>query len=205
MDKLKKYLYINKKVFVFLISLSIIGVVFGSLLPIFLSEGDKNVIGDYITSFVGDIKNTNSFMNVFINSIVSNFGFTILVWLLGVSIIGVPIVLVMFFSKCFVLGFSISSIIINYGFKGCLFGFLYAFPLFVLYIFIYAFLTNYSLIFSFRFIFYITNKFDFNLKSAFNKYFMKLCICLCFVLVCCLYETFALPYVLNFVFKFLGI
>lgn len=205
MDKLKKSLFVNKKIFVFLICLSLIGVVFGSLLPVFMSENDKTLVSEYMISFVENIKNNNDYLNVFVNCVFSSVGFSILVWLLGVSIIGVPLILFMFFSKCFVLGFSITSIILNYGIKGSLFSFAYIFPHQIIYILIYSFLTNYSLVFSVKFIFYIFNKVDFNLKLSFNRYLKKLGICLCLLVLCCLFETFVHPFIMNFVFKFLGI
>lgn len=205
MDKLKSIISVNKKIFVFLISLSIIALVFGSSLPIFLSIDDKKLVSDYLISFVDGVRVNSDYLFLLKNCLINNCFFSLVVWLLGVSIIGVPIVLFLFFSKCFILGFSLTSIILNYGFNGILFGLGYIFPHQVTNVLIFALITNYSLIFSFKMIFLIMKKHDFNIRVAFNKYFKIFVFCLIVLILSGLYETFVSPIVLKFIFNLLGI
>jgi len=205
MDKLKSIISVNKKIFVFLISLSIIALVFGSSLPIFLSIDDKKLVSDYLISFVDGVRVNSDYLFLLKNCLINNCFFSLVVWLLGVSIIGVPIVLFLFFSKCFILGFSLTSIILNYGFNGILFGLGYIFPHQVINVLIFALITNYSLIFSFKMIFLIMKKHDFNIRVAFNKYFKIFVFCLIVLILSGLYETFVSPIVLKFIFNLLGI
>lgn len=205
MDKLKNIISSNKKIFVFLISLSIVALVFGSSLPIFLSSDDKKLVNEYLISFVDGVRASCDYLFLLKNSLINNGGFALIVWLLGVSIIGVPIVLFLFFSKCFILGFSITSIILNYGFKGILFSLVYIFPHQVINILVYALITNYSLIFSLKIIFLIIKKHDFNIRVAFNKYFKIFVFCLIVLILSSLYETFVSPVVFKFIFNLLGI
>ena len=93
MDKLRNVLKVNKKVFVFLLCILILGVLFGSILPIFLDPNDKKLVNEYLSSFVLDIKGEFDFLIFLKNGLLSEGLFFLIIWLLGISIIGVPIVL----------------------------------------------------------------------------------------------------------------
>lgn len=205
MDKLKRLFVFNKKVFVFLFCLMIIGIIFGSSLPVFLNSDDKSLVSQYLSDFIVQVKSGCDSLFLLRNGLSNNGIFSFLIWLLGISIIGIPIVLFLFFFKCFIFGFSISSIIINYGFKGILFSFFYIFPHQVINLVIYMLITNYSLIFSFKIIGLIFKKNDFNISVSFNKYLKIFLVCLIFLFMSVLYESFVGPYVLSFIFKLLGL
>ena len=204
MDKFKGIFNVNKKLSVFLIGLFVIALIFGSSLPLFLSDGDKTLISEYLTSFVDNVNNTN-YLSSFFNGLCVNVGYGFFIWLLGISVIGVPIVLFMFFSKCFILGFSVSSIIINYGFKGVLFSLVYIFPHQVINILMYGILTCYSILFSLRILLLLFKKSDFNINLVFNRYFKVFILCFLILLLCVLYEVFLNPMILKFIFDLLGI
>ena len=205
MDKLKRIFNVNRKVFVFLFCLMIIGVIFGSCLPLFLSPDDKSLVSDYLFNFINQVNSSNDYFEILKNSILSNGVFFILIWLLGISAIGVPIILFLFFYKCFIFGFSISSIIINYGFKGILFSLVYIFPHQVIDIFGFLIITSYSLVFSIKLIGFILKKYEFNIRVSFNKYFKVLLACFLLFFISSLYEAFICPHVLKFVFRLLGL
>ena len=52
--------------------------------------------------------------------LINNFVYFISMWLLGISIIGLPIIYIMIFLKSFKIGFTVSSIFANYKFLGIL-------------------------------------------------------------------------------------
>ena len=93
MDKLKSLFRINKKVLVFLLGIVILGVLFGSILPLFLSIDDKKLVSDYLLSFTSNIKDGFDSFAFLKNGFFSNFLFLFFIWIMGVSIIGVPVVL----------------------------------------------------------------------------------------------------------------
>lgn len=204
MDKYLKYLGINKKIFIFLLGIMIVGIIFGSSLPLFLNNEDRVLVGEYLSNFISQINNYNS-IDLLKNGLVSNGLFLVLIWILGISIIGIPIVIFLFFSKCFIFGFSISSIIANYGAKGILFSFTYIFPNQVINICIYGILTNISLIFSFKILFLLLKKNNYNINYSFNRYFKVFLVCFMVFILSLLYESFISPIVLSFVINFLGI
>lgn len=205
MDKYKKYFLVNKNVLIFLVGLMVVGLFFGSSLPFFLNENDKSVVSQYLCDFVNGIKSGCDYLDVLKNGIIINGLFLFFLWILGISIVGIPIVVFMFFYKCFIFGFSISSIIVNYGFKGVLFAFFYIFPHNAFSLLVYGLVSCFSLIFSMKLIGIIFKKSDFNLRVAFNKYFRMFIVLFLCIIFCVLYETFVNPYVLRFIFKIIGV
>ena len=205
MDKLKKMFCVNKKVTVFLICLMVVAVLFGSFFPLFLSADDKVLVSDYISSFVLNIKDNIDCMYLFKNGFFINVILMLVIWTLGISIIGIPIVVFLFFFKCFIFGFSISSIIFNYSFKGVLFGLIYIFPHEVINICAFIILCNYSLVFSIRMLGLIFKRSDFNIRSSFSWYFKVLLINVFIVIVCVLYESFVNPFILRLIFNLLSL
>lgn len=204
-DKLMGLFRVNKNFFVFLLGIVFLGVIFGSILPIFLSVDDKKLVSEYLIGFISDIKDGFNSLIFFKNGLISDGLFLFLIWVLGISVIGIPIVLFLFFYKCFIFGFSISSIIINYGFKGIIFSLSYVFPHQVINILIFLFLSSYSLIFSIRLMLFILRKFEFNIRVYFRKYLSILLVSCVGLFISILYESFINPYVLGFIFNLMGI
>lgn len=196
---------VNKNLFVFLLGIVFLGVIFGSILPIFLSVDDKKLVSEYLIGFISNIKDGFNSLIFFKNGLISDGLFLFLIWVLGISVIGIPIVLFLFFYKCFIFGFSISSIIINYGFKGIIFSLSYVFPHQVINILIFLFLSSYSLIFSIRLMLFILRKFEFNIRVYFRKYLSILLVSCVGLFISILYESFINPYVLGFIFNLIGI
>lgn len=204
MDKFKRLFRVNKCVFIFLLGLLVIALIFGSCFALFLNDSDKSTVALYMQEFVGSIDSVDS-LSLFFNGLFNNCFYGFFIWLLGISVIGVPIVLLMFFSKCFVLGFSVCSIISNYGVKGILFSLVYIFPHNVIYIFLYGLLTCYSIVFSIKILFLLFKKGNFDISFAFRKYFKLFVFCFIVLLVFTIYESFLEPIVFKFVFDLLGI
>ena len=173
MDKLKLAIKNNKKMIFFLGIIAIVAIVFGSLFSVMLNESDKNLVSEYISNFFENIKNNNlNYIMALKNGSIGSLSYILIVWLLGISIIGMPIVLFMYFSKFFVIGFSISSIIKGYGFKGCLLSFAYIFPHQIIYIIAYTMLSMYSIKMSIKLISTIIKKDKIGGRST---YYCEIC------------------------------
>ncbi|MDD4282972.1 MAG: stage II sporulation protein M, partial [Bacilli bacterium] len=128
-DKLKSIFIINKQIIIFLLGLSIIAIIAGAFYITILNKTDQALIQNSINDFFNNIKTNNlNYGMTLKNALLTNIGFIVLIWLLGISVIGIPIIIFLFFSKAFTLGFSISSIIFHYKLKGTLLSFLYVFP-----------------------------------------------------------------------------
>lgn len=198
MDKFKLSIKRNKKLLVFLSVLGITGIVSGSIFNIMLNESDKTLISSYITNFFDNItNNTLDNISALKNAFFSEISYILIIWLLGISIIGIPIILFMYFSKFFILGFSISSIISNYGIKGCILSLGYIFPHKIINIIIYTILTLFTLKVSCKILYNIIRREKLDFKIVLNKYLIVLLINIGIIVLTTLFEVFITPIIIK--------
>ncbi len=204
MDKLKKNIHINKNLFVFLLVIVIVGVVAGSLFSIIIDTDDKKMVLDYLNSFFDNVKDGKLNYDIsIVNTLVFTVGFAFAMWLLGVSVIGFFVVIFMLFMKAFILGFSISSIIASFGFKGVLLALVYAFPHHIINVLVFMLLTAYALIISFKLIKCITSKKPLDLKYIMHRYLVVLGVSIVLLVITSLYEVYIVPKLLNLIMGFI--
>ena len=200
MDKLKNAIVINKKMITCLIVIVLVGIITGSLLVAVLNESDKNLVTEYINMFFNNIKdNKLNYIDTLKNSIISNMSLIIVIWLLGISIIGVPIITFLYFCKSFILGFSLSSIIMHYKIKGCLIAFLYIFPHQIINIIMLTILMTYALSLSFKLISSFFKKKTIDFKIIMKKYLVILLFSLLISIISSLLEVFLMPKLIKMV------
>ena len=195
LTKLKYGAINNKKIIIFLFGLSLIGIISGSLFITTISSNDKIEVVEYIKGFIKNINDFNIKSSI-MSLLISNIGFIILIWLLGISIIGIPIILFMFFTKIFIIGFTISSFILSYKTKGVLLAIIYVLPLQIINILIYTLITLYAIKISNNLIYCIFNK-NTNYKLIPNKYVKILLISVVTIFINIIYESILFPFLLN--------
>lgn len=200
LDKLKSILKINKQIIIFLLGLSIIAVVAGAFYITILNKTDHSLIEESISGFFNNINNNKlNYGLSFKNAILNNIGFILLIWLLGISVIGIPIIIFLFFSKVFTLGFSISSIIFNYKLKGTLLSLFYVFPHHIINIYIYIVLIAYAISLSLKIIDSIIKRKIIDFKLVMNKYLYVLLISFIIIIITTLLEVFMVPSLMKFI------
>ena len=193
MDKL----IVNKKLFLFLVIFSLTAIVLGSVFVVLLAKDNSLTITSKTKEFIEQINQLNYFKS-FKNVFSYNLLFLIIIWLVGISIIGIPITLILFFIKTFSLGFTISSFIITYKTKGLLINLIYIIPCQIINLIISIYLISISLIISFKLLESILKKktISFNFMSSYKK---VLLFTILIFLLSNLYEIFVMPHILNFV------
>lgn len=200
MDKLKRNIHINKNLFIFLLVIVIVGVVAGSIFSTIIDSNDKKMVLEYLNSFFNNAKDGKLNYNTsIVNTLVFTVGFAFIIWILGISVIGFFVVIFMLFMKGFILGFSVSSIIANFGFKGVLLALAYVFPHHIINILVFMLLTAYSLIISYKLIKCITSKKPLDLKHIMHRYVIVLSVSLIFLVITSLYEVYVVPKLLNII------
>lgn len=193
----------NKKLFVFVSILLIIGFIAGTLFITILSTEDKKIVSETISNYFNQIKNNNIDLEYTLRtSLTTNLIYLVFMWLLGISIIGIPIIIFLIFIKSFILGFSISSIIFKYKLGGTLLSFSYIFPHQILNLVVISFIGLYALKVSLSLIKLIISKKQINFKLIIKKYFAVLIICVIISIVSTLFESFLCPYLIK-LFSFL--
>ncbi len=193
----------NKKVNLFVIFIVVLGIISGSLFLMVLNENDKSEVINEISTFMTNI-NTNNInnLNSFKNSLIEGMILIILSWILGMSIIGVIFNIFFIYMKSFTIGFSISSFILVYKYKGILSSLIYVIPSQLINILIILILGVYTLLFSkylFKMIF-IKDK-TVNLGKFFKKYVLVFGICIILCVISSLCEAYLLPSLLKVMIK----
>ena len=200
LDKLKRNIHINKNLFVFLLVIVIIGIISGSIFSIIISGEDKDLVLNYLNNFFTNIGvNKLNYNSSLINCLVFTLIFAILLWLLGISVIGFFIILFLLFLKTFILGFSVSCIIMNFNIKGVVYAFIYIFPHQIINILVFMLISAYGLIMSFKIMRCFNGRRVLDFKNLFKKYIIVLVVSLFVLTITCLYEIYIMPKVLHII------
>ena len=193
----------NKKLNLFVIFIVVLGIISGSLFLMVLNENDKSEVINEISTFMANI-NTNNInnLNSFKNSLIEGMILIILSWILGMSIIGVIFNIFFIYMKSFTIGFSISSFILVYKYKGILSSLIYVIPSQLINILIILILGVYTLLF-YKYLFkmiFLKDK-TVNLGKFFKKYVLVFGICIILCVISSLCEAYLLPSLLKVIIK----
>lgn len=123
-DIIKKHVDVNKKEYIIICIVFLIGIILGVMFINQADDANKEEIGQYINSFVDCVKNDYEInMGELIKtSILNNILLSVLIWFMGSTVIGIPVVFIIVGVRGFCLGYTISSIIYTYGMlKGSIF------------------------------------------------------------------------------------
>jgi len=200
-DIIFKDLKRDKSMYISLIIVVIISLIFGTLFITILTDTDKALIKTQITDFFESIENRKyvPLLNMK-NNILNNNIFAVILWLLGFSIIGIPIIICMLFYKGFTLSFTVSSLIYAFKGEGILVSIFYIFPHLILNIIIYFILTYYSFLLSIKLLKNLINKEQMRLKHYIKKYLFVLVITIVILSISALYETFIIPHIIKLIY-----
>jgi stage II sporulation protein M len=112
----------NKSTYFFLLVAFVIGVSAGAFTVNGLSTAQKDELTSYFQGFLGLLNNQSvDSSELFSTSLLENLKVVLVLWVLGVSIIGIPFIYLLIGIKGFVTGFSSGFIITAIGMKGVLF------------------------------------------------------------------------------------
>ena len=136
-ETIVNYVDTNAKTFIAVTIMLIIGLVLGIISINNIDVVNKNQITSYINNFISNIKVSSDFSNVEIlkNSIKNNFYTTIILWFLGSTIIGMPLIFAFIIYKGYSIGYTMGAIIATLGTgKGIIFIFTTMFLKYIIYV-----------------------------------------------------------------------
>ena len=165
------------------------------------NETDKTNVITQIQTFFKNISN-NSIDNglALKNSLIINYLFVGTIWILGLSMIGIIANIFLTYIKGFLIGFSIASIFLTYGYKGFLASLLYTLPSQILNIIVVSILSIYSIMFAKNLLQIITSKHTNCL--ILKKYSVILIFCIIISFISSLLEVYLFPNLLKLVIKY---
>lgn len=188
----------RNKLLSILIFLTLLIFIIGILYPAVVDNNTREIISKNITDLISSIKNDMSFKDFF-KLLSSNYTFVIIIWILGISIFGTIIVLILYLFKVFIFGFELSSLIINLKLSNIIFIILYTLPN-LLYIAIYFILVLFSISYSitlFKMIFLHKN---YTIRIITKKYIKILLVSLLLILLLSIINIFITPKLIKIFF-----
>ena len=197
-NRTKKHIEEEKKKYIFLLSIIIIGIISGCLFILFITKEDKKLVYDNLEQVINTItSNKINYLTTFINSISSSLISLIGLYVLGISIIGIPVIIFFLFLKGFTLGFSFISLVSKYHIKGLLGSISYLFPHEFIKLIIWILMGYYTINFSIRLFRYLFLKENISLNRYFKNLNKIFIIALITLIIASLIETFLSPILID--------
>lgn len=204
MKKIIKYLNETikkeKNILIFILITFFLGLILGSLFINFITEDDKKLLVEQLELFLSNVKNLTKDVfgiKVFSGEILNNGFQLFIIFVLGISMIGLPVVIIIMFFKGFMLGTTLATIILKYQFKGIIGSFLYVFPCYIFNIIIYIFISFFAVHASIKFLKALFKKDNLNFKSFFGRYLLSFIISMFLMNIVCLLDAYLTPVLLK--------
>lgn len=120
----------HSSLYTFTVVLLMMGIVFGAVIVNSLSLMQKEDLFHYLSRFFGQVSEGEvaSASAMFTQSFLHYLKYMGLIWLLGLSIIGLPVILVLLFLKGMVVGFTVGFLVNQMGWQGFLLSFVSVLP-----------------------------------------------------------------------------
>ncbi|MBS4539969.1 stage II sporulation protein M [Clostridium sp. D2Q-11] len=177
-----------------------IGISAGVITIKILSESQRGELHSFISNFFSNI-DSQKIDNVSLlkYSIFNNLKTTLVIWILGLIILGVPITLGIVLFRGFTIGFTIGFMINDFGFKGLMLALLTLIPQNIFIIPGIIIISSSSISYSINFIKRRKkNKKESLFKETFGFSFFILITCLCFI-IGGIVEAYITPYLMKII------
>lgn len=197
-NQLLKLILPSKGINFFVMTILILGILSGAIFLMMSSEVDKNSVIEQIESFFlsvdkGSIDNGLALRN----SLIINYVFVGVIFVMGLSMIGIIVNIFLTYIKGFLVGFSIASIVLTYSYKGLPAVILYTFPTQVFNVIVVSVLAIYSIMFALNLLKIIVSKKNTNNRFMLKKYMVIFMFCIILSFISSLLEVYFFPNVLK--------
>ena len=194
--KFKNIRFTTRNLIIFLISFSIVTLIIGFIFYFILSSQDKDSVNQVVLNNF-KMKDNYNYLKLLKKSIIQNTYNISLIWVLGLSVIGVIGNIFIYFCEMFSVGFTIASIISTYKTKGIIGIFVYLIPSKICYIVVLFLLTYFSIRISYKIIKLLFTKEEIKIKKDMQKYFKVLLFSFIIMIAISMLEIFIDPIFLN--------
>jgi len=203
LNKIKSIIFPSKKTNFFVITILFLGVISGAIFSTIIDLNDKKLVIDKIELFISNInsQNINSLL-AFKNSIATNLSYSLIIWTLGMTIIGIIFNIFLLYIKGFIFGFSLSAFIITYSYKGIILSVLYTLFGQLLNLVVIMILSIYGIMFTINLLKQITkSKHNLNIPKFFKNYALIFLITIIISLISSISEAFLFPTLVKIIIK----
>lgn len=109
----------NCSIFLFVIVLFLVGVIFGTLVFNGTSMDQRSELGNYATGYFSSGGSVSP-ADIFVSSFIQNIRLAITIWMLGITVVGAPLSLLILFGNGALIGFTIGFLVNQGGWSGFL-------------------------------------------------------------------------------------
>lgn len=180
-------------IYLFMIILFLTGIIFGAIIVNSMSFIQKQDLFFYLERFFGQIADDQQIKSgeILKDSFFYHAKYLLLLFVLGLSVIGLPIVWILLFIKGLVVGFSVGFIVNQLGVKGLLLASLSIAPQNIIIIPVYIVAGSLSMIFSLTLLNKLfTRRISHSIFQPFGRYITMFCLLLIGSLVAALLEVY---------------
>ncbi len=119
MNGFKKHIESNYILYLVSLMFLLVGVVIGIYVVKYMGNTYKSDLSNYLQSFTNELSSTDiNNKSLFLESLKNNLLFLSVIYILGILIVGIPIIFICDLFKGFTLGFSAGVIVNSLGYKG---------------------------------------------------------------------------------------
>lgn len=204
MKKIIKYLNEEikkeKNLIIFILVTFLIGLIVGSLFVNFIIKDDKMLLINQVDTYFSNIKVLDKKVfgvSAFISNLINNELQVFIIFALGLSILGISVVILIMFFKGFMLGVTLATFILKFQLLGVLSSLLYVFPCFIIYLMIYIFISFFAVNTSLKFLKAIIKKDNLSFKNFLGKYLLCFLISLVLIIINTLLDAYLTPVLLK--------
>lgn len=193
----------NKKLNIFITIILFFGLTSGAIFSTLINRNDTNTVVERIKLFISNINgNSLNSITVLKESLSINLIYLIIIFFLGITIVGIIINIIISYLKGFILGFSLSSFIITYKYRGIALSLLYLIFGQLLNTIVVIIISTYSILLSSILISLIfkNNKRN-ELRVFVKKYLLVFLMCLIITIISSVSEAFILPSLIKLIIK----
>ena len=201
-----KHITDHSSLYVFITVLFLMGVIFGAVLVNSLSFSQKEDLFYYLSQFFGQVSQgelatTNE---MFSQSVLHNFKYITLIWILGISIIGLPVILILLFLKGLVVGFTVGFLVNQMGWSGFLLSFVSILPQNIFIVPVFIFISVLAVSLSIKMISRLFKQIRTPLKPVLISYLFALIVSTLFLIAAGAIETYLSPVLMKSVVSMLS-
>ena len=152
-DRVMSHIQENSSLYIFNAVLLLMGVIFGAILVNSL-QLNQNKIYLLFATFFGQVSKGEFAIagEMFRESYFSQLKYIGFIWILGISIIGLPLIFILLFAKGVVVGFTVGFLVSQHGWNGLLLAFVSVLPQNLIIIPVFLVMTTIAASFSLRMI-----------------------------------------------------
>lgn len=193
------YIKENFLILIVCVFIFIIGIISGGIMSLTLSLDSSRLLFEYIQGFMELLRSENILdsYELFISSLNKKLTLIGAIWILGFTIIGIPLIFILVFIKGFILGFTVTFLTSTMSFNGFLFSFIAVMPHNILFIPVFFLMSIAAISFSIMLLKNHLAKRDFNLSVELINYMVIVIITTGVTIFASLIEAYITPTFMN--------